>query len=518
MRAGTAKVEITCREEGAASYPVSEKTKAHIPRELWDKKVQIDDPLFLKALVLDDGSRKLVLITMDTTAVGCRTISQDILGDSADDFMPVLRERIEKETGISGDCVAVCASHTHPPGRLLCSDAEQIEKALSAVKRALANSAEATVAVASRHEDRLTFNRTLRMKDGTDYTIRGCNPYPPDEEVESLRPIDPEVGVLRIDRLDGTPLAVVYNFASHLLLGTPATNITADFIGVTSDSIEKTLGHAAMAFFIQGAGGDVSEVSQLDREHPRWGPQFGVTLAGSVLEAWRAAESSEGGLRVVSEVVSFPLRTDIPDSVAVLRQEQAELAASFRYTNLNFKMFLPLYLKYTLNPEFPLHCAYRYLHSEATGDPGLSALSRRNKLAIEKYLCSLRAMEKMARNEEKMATLLRQQEVIDTLGTPTVAAEIQGIRIGECVFISAPMEVLVETGLEVKRTSPFRRTFIASISNGYLHYAPPASYYPRGGYEVTECLLAPAWEAIFHAAVQRTLASLQSQEESQVSS
>ena len=29
------------------------------------------------------------------------------------------------------------------------------------------------------------------------------------------------------------------------------------------------------------------------------------------------------------------------------------------------------------------------------------------------------------------------------------------------------------------------------------HYAPPAAYYPGGGYEVTECMLAPAWERAF---------------------
>lgn len=91
-------------------------------------------------------------------------------------------------------------------------------------------------------------------------------------------------------------------------------------------------------------------------------------------------------------------------------------------------------------------------------------------------------MEEIARAEFKIRTLQKHQEIIGTLGGKTVPAEIQGIKIGECVLIAAPMEVLTEVGLKVKKTSPFRHTYIASIANGYLHYSPPASYYPLGSY------------------------------------
>lgn len=508
MKAGTAKVEITLREEGAKAYLLSEKTMAHIPRELWDKKVQIDDPLFLRALVIEDNGRRIALLTMDTTAIGARTITQEILGDSADDFMPNLRKRLHDEFQIAPDNVSVCASHTHPPGRLLCSDQEQLDKAAQAVGEALRNMVPVKVGAGSVRQERLTYNRTLMMKDGTDYTIRGCNPAPPDEEVEALRPVDPEVGVLRVDRLDGSALAVIYNFGSHLLIGQPTGNITADFPGVASRHVEAVLGNGAMAFFIQGAGGDVSEAPQLDREHPKWGEEFGLTLGESVLAAARATRTAEGSLDVVSEWTTFPLRKDIPQVVEALRQEQAQLAASFRYTSLNFKTFLPLYLRYSLGGDYPLHSAYRYLQADQCGNSNYKTLDRRNRQLVQKYLSSIRAMERMARNEEKIATLLRHQEIIDELATSEVPVEVQGIRIGDCVFITAPMEVLVETALNLKKRSPFPRTFVASITNGYLHYAPPASYYPRGGYEVTECLLDPAWEKRFDQAVDSILTRL----------
>lgn len=508
MLAGTAKVEITCREEGAPAYHLTEKTREHIPPHLWDKKIEIDDPLYLKALVLDDGARRHVLITMDVTAICTRTITQDILGDSADNFLSELRKRLSAELGIPGECVTVAASHTHPPGRLLCSDAEQIERAVRAVRQAVAGMVPVRAGAASATQDKLTFNRTLMMKDGTDYTIRGCNPLPPDDEVEALRPIDPEVGVLRFDRLDGSPMALVYNFGSHLLIGSPFSNISADFPGTTSGFLEATLGHDAMAFFLQGAGGDVSEIIQLDREHPRWGPAFGVALGQSVLEAFRRANPSDCDLRLISETVSFPLRSDLPAAIERLRREQRHLVASLRYTNLDFKTFLPLYLKHTLHPDFPLHSAYRYLHAEQSGDPGYRVLAQRNTNAVRKYLESLRTMEKLARNEEKIGTMQKQQEVIEAIGGCHIEAEIQGLRIGDCAVVTAPMEILAETALELKTRSPFPHTYIASITNGYLHYAPPASYYSRGGYESTECLLGPGWQVVYETSIARILSGL----------
>lgn len=506
--AGVGKVDITCYGKDTIAALFSDKTKAHIPKRLWNKPVEMDDPLYARALVLDDGHEKVILITMDITAIGARTISQNILSDSADDFMPNLRRRIEQELGIPGGNVCVTASHTHPPGRLLCDDNSQIDKTLEAINQALQNMVPVTIGIDSGYDDTLTFNRTLMMKDGSDYTIRACNPCPLDDKVDALRPIDPEIGILRIDRLDGRPFAVVYNFATHLLLGSPKKNITADHVGVTSQYLEDYLGNGAMAFFLQGAGGDISEVSKCDIEQPVSKEDFGVKLGLSILKAYKKIETGPAKLRVVSKNIEFPFRTDIPDVIAALKQEQAEMTASLRYTSLNFKTFLPLYLKYSLNPDYPSHFAYRYMQADACGNIAFNTMDDRNRLAIEKYLDSIEKMERMARNEEKIATLEKHQEVIDEIGTPTVPAEIQGIKIGECVLISAPMEVLAEVGLKVKETSPFKNTYIASLSNGYLHYAPPASYYERGGYEVTECLLSPEWEKVFEKTVMEIFEEL----------
>ncbi|MAE63816.1 MAG: hypothetical protein CMJ18_06045 [Phycisphaeraceae bacterium] len=503
---------MTCREEGIWDDLLSEKVKRHIPPGYLRQRIEVSDPLFARALVLDDGCEQVVLVTIDVTAIGARSISQNILADSADDFMPRLRRRVEDDLNMSGRCLSVCASHTHQVPRMLCDDEAQIERTVDAIRQARQSMVPVTVGVGSGSEDRLTCNRTMMLKNGSDQTIRAYHaPMPWNDEIECLRPVDPEIGVLRIDRADGRPLAVVYNFAAHLALGAPGGTIgtiTADHTGVTLRFLEERIGDGIMAFGLQGALGDVQEVCIFDTQHPSDAQDFGTTLGQSILDAWAGIECGPATLGRSSRAIDLAFRTDIPQRIAALRSEQAGLLASLRYTSLNFEAFLPLFLSHSFDPDHPSSWTYRYMQAAGRGDIGFEAMDERNREAVDKYLESIRTMERMADNEENIATFVKHQEVIDEIGTSTVPTEFHAIRIGDGIFVMAPMELLSEVGLNVKRSSPFERTYVVSLCNGYLHYAPPASYYPRGGYEVTECLLAPEWEQAFERVVQELLDEL----------
>ena len=50
---------------------------------------------------------------------------------------------------------------------------------------------------------------------------------------------------------------------------------------------------------------------------------------------------------------------------------------------------------------------------------------------------------------------------------------------------------------------------MAAYYNGYLHYGTPASYYDKGGYEVTECLLGPEWQVIYEQKANEIIRRLQ---------
>jgi hypothetical protein len=475
LRAGVAKSEITTDAKG----------------------VVVNDPLYAKALVLDDGRTQVAIITMDTCAIGGRGIGRGMLPDVADDFLPKLRGRLEKELGIPGRNVLVNASHIHPPGQSLCDDAAQIDRTFNAVRQAMQNLTAVKVGAGAGREDRIMMNRTLRLSNGKHWTIRHANPCPPDEEIVDVGPVDPEIGILRVDRPDGRPLAAVYNFACHAYLGVPSGGITADYPGFASRVIEENLGHGAMAMFLQGAGGDITQMLYKDVNRPRDTEPQGVILGLSTLKALRGIQTKDAMLSVASEVIELPRRTDIPQRIAALRQEQAELLKSLRFTSLNIKTFLPLYIRHALSHDYPSYYSYRYLQAEKTGTHELCGIDAQNRRDVTKYLQNIRAMEKLARIEDDIATLEKHQAINREAGTATIPAEVQGIKIGDFAIVTSPAEVLVEVGLNVKKASPHRYTFMAAYSNGYLHYGPPAADYDKGGYEVTECLLASEWQQMY---------------------
>jgi hypothetical protein len=468
----------------------------------------IRDPLFSKTLVLDDGVTRIAIVSMDTTAIGGRQIGRGCLDDVSEEFLPRLRDRVEQELGIPGHHVLVNASHTHPPGRQLCDDDEQVDRIFDAVHRAAENMVPVQVGSGSGREDRISMNRTLRLKNGKHWTIRHSNPSPPVDEIEDVGPIDPEIGLVRIDRLDGRPLAVLYNFACHPMFGNPQGAITADYPGVASGVIEQHLGHDAIALFLQGAAGDVIDVAFKEFNRPRNIEPHGVMLGLSVLKAWREIRTGDAALRIVSETVDLPRRTDIPARVSELVARQDELLASLRFTTLDFNMFLPLYLKAAQNPDDAAERARRNDQANDVEEKDCAAMESANRHRVDKYLHSLRAMEELARIQDDIQTLKKHQGLNDEAGKPTIPAEVQGIRIGDCVLITFPAEVLTEIGLNVKKASPYKHTFLAAFSNGYLHYGPPAADYDKGGYEVTECLLAPAWQRIFEEKAQAIISRL----------
>jgi len=220
LKAGVAKSNISTRAEGVA----------------------VNDPLYAKALVLDDGKTEVVILAMDAVALGG-------ICDIDDDFLPKLRGRLQAELGIDGGNVLINASHTHTVGPMLCEADEQLERTFDAVSRAVQNMVPVTVGAGVGHEDRFIINRTLRLKDGKGWTIRQANPCPPDEDVVGLGPIDPEIGILRVDQMDGQPLAVVYNFACHPLIGVPGGAVTANFPGFASEVIEAAWAREAWRCF-----------------------------------------------------------------------------------------------------------------------------------------------------------------------------------------------------------------------------------------------------------------------------
>ena len=59
---------------------------------------------------------------------------------------------------------------------------------------------------------------------------------------------------------------------------------------------------------------------------------------------------------------------------------------------------------------------------------------------------------------------------------------VQAIRLGDLIFIGLPGEIFVKWGLEIKRWSPAKFTFVAELANDWFGYIPTSDQAHRGAY------------------------------------
>ena len=460
----------------------------------------VNDSLYVKALVLDNGSTRLVIITVDAVAIGG-------IGSISNDYLVKVRSQIQKDLNINAKNIMINASHLHGAGYLVCSDVD--ERTIQVVKKAWQHMVPVNIGVGTGYEDRIMENRRLKLINGKEWTIRHANPLPPDKEVIGIGPVDPEIGILRLDKKNGKTLAVVYNFACHPYQGVPNGGTTADFPGFASKVIEDNLNDGAIALFIQGFGGDITPILYKDVNNPRDAEPLGNMLGLSTMQALKRIQSrSNGELRVIDESIKLPRRTDIPQRIESMQAEQKKLLQSLRGTSLNIKTFIPLYIKYNLSSEYPSYYSHRYLHDKMMGRNDLEGLDSENKRNLDKYLQSIYAMEKLTRIQENMTLLEEKQAENEAAGEKTIDVEIQGLRIGDFVLVTFPGEAVVQIGLNIKKMSPYEFTFVAGYTDGYIHYAPTAEQFKGEAYEDTNCLLAPEWQKIYEGKVLEILKKL----------
>ena len=117
---------------------------------------------------------------------------------------------------------------------------------------------------------------------------------------------------------------------------------------------------------------------------------------------------------------------------------------------------------------------------------------------MDAYLLNIRRMEELTRKQINLA-LLKKHEARNRVAGKTADADVVGLRVGDFYLVTFPAEVTVQIGLNIKKASPFKSTFVSGYTNGYLYYAPTAQQMKnRGGaQEDSDCLLAPGWQAMF---------------------
>lgn len=244
---------------------------------------RVHDPIHLRALIADDGTTEVALISIDLIEAG--------------DMTPV-RGRIETELGIPSEHIIITATHTHSaprigdvsPGSLAHAGSKEslaytetvYEAMLDTLRAARASARPATVGAATGSAD-INVNREVHA-DGE--WMLGFNPEGPSDKA---------VRVLRFDGVDGQPIALLVNYSVHptVVLGTG--ELSADLSGVACRHVEEHFDGTAVCLWTPGTIGD--QAPRVDLGLP-----FGVAPTARQAErAYRAMEAQ--GLMVGAEAV-----------------------------------------------------------------------------------------------------------------------------------------------------------------------------------------------------------------------
>ncbi len=475
LQAGVAKVDITDVDAGP-----------------------VNDPLYVKALVVSDGETTAVVVTVDAVAVA-------EIGSIRNEYLANVRARLQKDLGLNPAQVLINASHCH--GKV-CADVET--RTIAAITAAAKQLVPVTIGVGRGREDRIMENRRLKLKSGRTVDVRHAYSLPADDEIAEVGPVDPEIGILRLDRDNGQTLAVVYNFACHPIQGVPSGGNTADMIGFSSKVLEEAFGNGAIALFLQGCGGDINPVRYKDISQPRDAEPLGHLLGLSTLHAAkRLACVDDARLRVINETIELP-RADNAERIAVLEAEQLRLLKSLKGTSLNLKTFMQLSVQYNLADAFPSYYSHRYLHDRQQGRDHLEKFDAENRRNIEAYLQNIAVMEELTRVQTNLALLNKHHARNVAAGTRTLDVELVGLRIGDFVLITFPGELTVRIGLNIKSATPHKHTFVAGYTNGYIYYAPTTEQLLNVGNAQEDCdtLVAPDWQPIFETKAAEMLQRL----------
>jgi hypothetical protein len=291
MRAGVARVKIT--------PPLPVWLTGYARRTHPANSVRAD--IFAKALAIDDGrGGRVVVVTTDLIGLP-RNVSD------------VAANRIEKQSGLKRSQILFNSSHTHtgptiwPNLEIMLDLTEEQQKPLREYAEKLTDQLVEVAGEALRSE----VPATLSYAQGEagfainrrEAVLRTAHPG-----VYHPAPVDHSVPVLRVQRQDGSLLAVLFGYACHnTTLTAEFYEISGDYAGFAQAEIEQA--HpGATALFLMLCGGD-------QNPNPRSSHEAVLThaheLAGSVEQIMRGPiRNVQGPVRTAYQEIELPFNTN----------------------------------------------------------------------------------------------------------------------------------------------------------------------------------------------------------------
>ena len=406
----------------------------------------IHDELHARCLVLDDGKTKLALVVCDLLGFH-RSVSLEA------------RRIIQETTGIPPENVMISATHTHSAGSARGTSRYVNEQKLDdyqlfvarriadGVRRAVNTLRPAEIAFRSVDLPDPLLNRRWVLKDGKTVMSPFGKPEkvhktgaPGPEFSEPAGPTDTALSIMALREPSGRLISAYCAYSMHYAgVGVPG-GISADYFGAFCEELKRLQGPPQdgtpfVAMMANATSGDVGpnqkRYNHLDKTH---GPFGRARAAGN-----EVAQAAQAAL------------TGIYDW-----KDHAELSARFRELDIKWR---------TIEPELLVWA--KEIEAKAprlsSGDIPLAA--------------------KWATTPD-WATRLSYAGRVQAIAAKTenVKFPVQVLRMGEICIGTSPCETYAEIGLEFKKRSPFKKSFMVQLNHAMLGYLPPPWQLGRGEY------------------------------------
>ncbi len=261
----------------------------------------VHDSLYAKAIVLNHQHQKLAVVTLDLGSISTESVAK---------IKAIVGQRTDIEH------VLLVASHTHSAPRATpdfpSAASPWIRDAEEKIAQVIIEADQRVVPVrigVGWGEVREGHNRRMIGDDGETVMFWENRDRIP------TSPVDYQLGVIRIEQLDGLPLATLVSFQCHpVVLGPENLDISADYPGAFTRMVETRLGGQAM--FLQGAAGDINPF--WDKTPPDEGAfeqveAMGRAVADEVIRVSESITSFEAAPAISfhTEVIPLASRRDV---------------------------------------------------------------------------------------------------------------------------------------------------------------------------------------------------------------
>jgi neutral ceramidase len=269
LRAGIAKIDIT--------PPLSLKSSLGGYGDRMNQPATgVHDRIMAKALILTDGHKKFCLLTADALgfAPPVKTAVLDRLADKGWTTDNLMMLASHSHTAIEMNALNPLNSFQIP--QMGIHNPPLFELIMTRLAHVVAD-AEKTlvpVAIGTSSIELQGWNRNRRIPGGI---------------------VDPELTVVRIDRLDGKPFAAFINWTAHpTFMGSEDMWFSGDYPGHMQRTLEALVGDGVVTMFCNGAEGDQSTIARPDSGDARWekAERYGRELGLQAWHVWQKTTTS----------------------------------------------------------------------------------------------------------------------------------------------------------------------------------------------------------------------------------